>query len=258
MNPPKVFPKISIITPSYNQSRFIQQTIDSVLNQGYPNLEYIIIDGGSTDNTLEILQSYGNSIKWVSEPDQGQADAINKGAQMATGEIMAFINSDDFYLPGTLITVADAFANHRCDWLIGNYLIVNQHNANIQRYIITYKNILRIFSSYFLLSLTNFIPQPSTFWRMDLYREVGPLDISLKFALDYDLWMRFWQISPPFKLSKTLAAFRLHNTSKSGSQFIVQFDEELSVLQRHNHNPLVYFVHKLSNYFISKIYCYIK
>jgi glycosyltransferase involved in cell wall biosynthesis len=252
------FPRISIITPSYNQSRFVSQTIDSVLSQDYPNLEYIVMDGGSTDNTLDILQSYGNKIKWLSERDGGQADALNKGAQMATGEIMAYLNSDDYYLPGTLHAVAKIFQENNCKWLVGDYRIVDQQNTPIQSYIVRYKKLLRGFSSYFLLSLTNFIPQPSTFWQMDLFREAGPFDTRLRFTLDYDLWMRFWRTGAPFQLSRPLAAFRIHNTSKGGSQYAMQFKEELSVLQRYNKNPVVLGIHTLSNYLISQIYRLIK
>ena len=105
--------KLSIITPSFNQGVFIKETIDSILSQGYAQLEYIVVDGGSTDNTVEILKSYGDKIKWVSEKDNGQADAINKGLKMATGDIVAFINSDDYYLPNALHAVNDFFSESK-------------------------------------------------------------------------------------------------------------------------------------------------
>ena len=106
------YPKISIITPSFNQGKFIRDTIESVLNQNYPNLEYFIIDGGSSDNTLDVLRQNQGYLTWVSEKDNGQADAINKGIRMSTGEIITFINSDDYYLPNTLFKVADLFLTH--------------------------------------------------------------------------------------------------------------------------------------------------
>jgi len=136
----KVFPKISIITPSFNQGKFIKKTIDSVLSQNYPDLEYVVIDGGSTDNTVKILKSYGNKIKWISEKDKGQADAINKGLKIINGEIIAFINSDDYYLPDTFKKIVDFFKqNITCNVVTGDYLIINENGKPIQSFVGFYK-----------------------------------------------------------------------------------------------------------------------
>ena len=150
--------KISVITPSFNQGRFIEQTIKSVLNQRYPDLEYIVIDGGSTDNTLEILRKYSDKIMWVSEKDKGQSSAINKGIRMATGDILAFLNSDDLYLPHTLKTVADFFKkNQKASWASGDYHIIDSRGRKIRKYVVVYKRLLRLFSLYPVLKIMNYI-----------------------------------------------------------------------------------------------------
>jgi glycosyltransferase involved in cell wall biosynthesis len=252
------YPKISIITPSFNQGKFIKQTIDSVLDQKYPNLEYWIIDGGSDDETIEIINSYGNQINWISENDNGQAHAINKGFQLATGEIVAFINSDDFYLPGTLEKVAELFQKTDCEWLTGNYVIVNENNQLIQSFIPVYKQFLQLFSSRFMLSITNYINQPSTFWHRDVFNKIGYFNEELKYTMDYDFWMRLL-ICCPLKITPIpLSGFRIHSNSKGGSQFIAQFEEEFQVLKLNNSNHFLWLLHKIHNAIIIFLYRLIK
>ncbi len=252
------YPKISIVTPSLNQGQFIRQTIDSILVQEYPNLEYTIVDGGSTDNTLDILKSYGDRIKWISERDQGQADAINKGLGLSTGEILAYINSDDCYLPGTFAAICQEFCRGGCRWLTGNYRIVDQNSHEIQRFTVAYKTFWRKFSSQTMLSLLNYIIQPSTFWSRELWNQVGPFDIRLHYALDYDFWMRAMQIERPLILNQTLSMFRIHQSSKGGVHFEKQFNEENMVLERYTHNPLVIGFHEFHNVLVKWIYKFIK
>ena len=251
-------PRISIVTPSFNQGKFIRQTIDSVLGQNYPNLEYIIMDGGSTDNTHEILQSYGNKINWVSEKDQGQADAINKGMFRASGEILAYINSDDCYLPNIFNLVARKFSLTGCKWLTGDYSIIDQDSQEIQGFVVKYKIFWRKFSSSRVLSLLNYIAQPSTFWHRDIWNLIGPYDIDLQYAMDYDFWLRAFKIESPLILNQTLSRFRIHKTSKGSSQFQNQFDEEINVLRRYNNNYLIDWLHQCHNYLNKQIYKMIK
>jgi glycosyltransferase involved in cell wall biosynthesis len=252
------YPKISIVTPSYNQGKFIAQTIDSVLNQKYPNLEYWVIDGGSTDNTVEILKSYGTQIQWVSEKDHGQTEAINKGFHLASGEIVAFLNSDDYYLPGTLLKVADSFQKTNCMWLTGNYHIVDEENQPIQAWIPIYKQFLQFFSSRFMLSITNYINQPSTFWRREAFEQVGYFNEDLQYVMDYDFWMRMIRKYPLKITHDVFSSFRIHHDSKGGSQYIQQFDEEIMVLQRYNPQRITLFLHKVHNLMIVSFYKLIK
>lgn len=252
-------PKISIITPSYNQGEFIQTTIKSVLNQGYPNLEYIIMDGMSTDNTIDILRSYDGQLIWFSESDKGQSHAINKGIQRASGDIITFLNSDDFYLPGALMNVAKEFMkNPDLIWLTGNYKIVDNNNLNIQPFVVKYKQLLRYFPGKLKFKVTNFIAQPSTFWKRSIHEVIGTLDTTLRYAFDYDFWLRLLEYQKPAVINEYLSVFRLHPNSKSGSEFEMQFNEELEVLKRRGCTKFEYHLHRIHNQLIVSIYKKIK
>ncbi len=251
-------PKISIITPSFNQGVFIRQTIDSVLGQNYPNLEYIVMDGGSTDGTLDILRSYGADLRWVSQKDAGQADAINRGMGLASGDILAFLNSDDYYLPGALALVAERFAQSGCLWLTGDYRIVDQDSREMQGFVVRYKTFWRGFSSASVLAVLNYIIQPSTFWSRDLWQAAGPLDVSLRYTMDYDFWMRAFRVAPPLILDQALSAFRIHKSSKGGSQYERQFDEEIQVLRRYNRSRAIDWTHRVHNTLIKLAYRILK
>lgn len=161
----KDLPKISIITPSYNQARFLEQTIQSVLDQSYPNLEYIIMDGGSTDGSAAIIKKYERHLKyWVSEKDKGQADAVYRGFEMASGDIFGYINSDDYYLPGALHHIAERFAEHpEIQWLIGGCLTVNSNGKIITKFYGAEQN----FES--LLCCGPVFCQMSCFWRREIF-----------------------------------------------------------------------------------------
>lgn len=253
------WPKISIITPSFNQGKFIRQTIESVLNQNYPNLEYLVIDGGSSDETISILKSYGKKFYWISEKDAGQTDAINKGLIKATGEVIGYLNSDDLLLPGAVQRVAEEFRNKpELMWLSGDYYIINKHGKKIQAFTVWYKKILRTFPYLPILSIANFIAQPSTFWRKKLHDEVGVFDQSLHYCMDYDFWLRCLQKYPLHILTIPLSVFRIHQASKGGSQFNKQFAEEHSVLRRYRTNRIILLLHKLHVSAIVMVYKFIK
>jgi len=252
------WPKISIITPSFNQGCFLRQTIDSIISQDYPNLEYIVMDGGSTDETVGILQSYGDKIRWFSEKDNGQADAINKGLALASGDILAYINSDDYYLPGALKLVAQKFPQTGCKWLTGDYRIVDQEDHKIQSLVVLYKKFWRNFSSAGVLSLLNYIVQPSTFWSRALWSRTGQFDVSLRYTLDYDLWLRAFKVELPLVVKQPLSVFRVHKSSKGGIGYQIQFEEELQVLQRYHTNSVIIRAHRFHNALIKLIYKMIK
>ncbi len=236
----------SIITPSYNQGHYIAETIDSVLNQRGPDVELIVIDGGSEDGTIDILKSYGTRIQWLSERDRGQSDAINKGLRMAAGDVVAFLNSDDYYLPGALKRVSRFFEQRPdAQWVTGGYRIVDDRGEPVQPLVARYKKTLSRFPSFLVLSLVNFINQPSTFWKRELLGTVGFLQDDLHYAMDYDYWLRIMKRYPLFVIDEPLSAFRIHRQSKGTVFCRRQLDEEMQVVRRHTSNILVLLLHRI-------------
>ena len=204
-------PKISIITPSYNQTDFIEETIRSIHSQGYPNLEHIVLDGGSNDGTVEILGRYETVLRWISEPDKGQADAINKGFKQATGDIVAWLNSDDIYLPAALQLVADFFEQHpEIDVVYGDYQLIDS-TGNV---LLRKKEIP--FDYNILLYGLDYISQPTTFFRQHVFERVGYLEETLHYGLDWEYWLRMAQAGCRFAhIPHYLAATRWHNEAKT-------------------------------------------
>jgi glycosyltransferase involved in cell wall biosynthesis len=204
-------PLVSIITPSYNQANFLEETIRSVLDQGYPNLEYIIVDGGSTDGSLEIIQKYADRLAWwVSEPDQGQTDAINKGFSQAKGEILAWLNSDDTYLPAAVAEAVGYLQAHpEIGTVYGDANLIDDEGNVIGKFPAKQTDNRRLMRGYV------HVPQQATFFRAELWRKVGPLDPTFFFAMDYDLWVRLSQHAPLKYYSRLWANFRLHGGAKS-------------------------------------------
>ncbi len=259
MKKQKKLPKISIITPSFNQGRFIKETIDSVLSQQYPNLEYWVIDGASKDDTVSILKSYGRKLKFVSEKDRGQTHAINKGMKCATGDILAYLNSDDVYLPNTLRTVAEFFVDHpQAMWLSGDYFIIDENGKKIQSGIADYKKILRGKPTFNRLAVANYIVQPSTFWRAELIKKIGFFDESLRYCMDYDFWMRAIKKYSLHVIDYHLSLFRIHKDSKGGAEYTKQFEEEHEITKKYVTSPLLIFLHRLHAAITVRTYAFIK
>lgn len=204
--------KVSIVTPSFNQARYLERTILSVLEQDYSHIEYMIIDGGSTDGSLEIIQKHANRLAWwVSEPDKGQTDAINKGFARASGEILAWLNSDDTYNPGA-ISAAVKFLqdNPQVGMVYADTDFIDEQGSVIGRFPAAQTDLTRLLRGYV------HIPQQAAFWRADLWRKVGPLDPSFYFAMDYDLWVRLARITELRYLPGPVwANFRLHASGKT-------------------------------------------
>ena len=222
------WPKISIVTPSFNQGQFLEETIRSVLLQGYPNLEYIIIDGGSTDGSVEIIKKYEPWLAyWQSEKDAGQSQAINKGFANSTGEIMAWINSDDFYAPGAFFPVAEAFLKENTLWVAGITHRVDQSG----KIIIPGKRFEESMENWYIGAP---YLQPGIFWHRDLWKKSGTLDESLHYSFDYDLLMRFVQYQTfAFWLESHLANFRIHSESKTGKDQLKFMPERQKIYRRY-------------------------
>jgi glycosyltransferase involved in cell wall biosynthesis len=223
---PEEYPRISIVTPSLNQGEFLEETLSSVVAQGYPNLEYVVIDGGSTDDSVGSIKRYAREIThWVSEPDLGHADALNKGFAVTTGEVMAWLNSSDIYYPWTLETVAAVFRDlPEVEWIQG----VQSHiDFGLQP-----KEVGQGFCNrYDLLVRNRTIQQESVFWRRSLWeRAGGQLDDALRLACDYGLWLRFSRHAPLYHVGTILAAFR-HHEDRRGYVLRDDYDREARQLR---------------------------
>jgi len=242
MNPT---PKISIVTPSYNQGEFLAAAMHSVIDQNYPNLEYVVMDGGSTDGSLEIIKKYEKHLAfWASGPDGGHYEALNKGFAKTTGEIMAWINSDDKYLPWTFSVVAEIFSSFpQVEWLTTLYPVLWDEDGRAVecRYVDGYSR-LGFLRGEFLPRgkgyAKDFIQQESTFWRRSLWeRAGGRLNSDLKFAADFELWARFYQHAELYGVNTTLGGFRCHPKQKT-ARFINEYTQEAcSILAQHNGRP---------------------
>ena len=204
-------PRISVITPSFNQGRFLEKTIESVLNQQYPNLEYIIIDGASTDDSVEIIKRFEKHLAtWVSEPDRGQTDAINKGLRRATGEIVTWLNSDDLHFPDTLATIGSAFARFQEDVIYGDYALITPGGRTLlKRYEIPFHRDIMLYG-------VNFIGQASAFFRRSLLDRFGFLNENYQYAMDHEFWIRLADGGASFRhIKHFLSRYRYHSDSKT-------------------------------------------
>jgi glycosyltransferase involved in cell wall biosynthesis len=228
----KTYPKISIITPSYNQGKFIEKNILSVIDQGYPNIEHIIIDGGSTDSTVGILKKYPHLL-WVSEKDTGQSNAFNKGLKMATGEIIGWINSDDYLEKGALFEVADVFEDKKTKWAIGN--IVFDYRMTDSR--VAGKTPETTYEK--LLSGPDIVRQQGGLFRKDFLNSLGGLDESIHFAMDYDLWLRASKKSIPKIVDKDWAAFTIHEDQKTSYKYFLVQSKQIVSIMRNNGSPFI-------------------
>lgn len=206
-------PRISVVTPSFNQGRYLEATIRSVLDQDYPNVEYLVMDGGSTDGSVDIIHRYADRLTyWISEPDGGQSAGVAKGFRRATGDVLAWLNSDDILLPGALSAVARAFAaNPWADFIYGARRIIDEGG----RVIGSYHPPTLLHRYYFTFG--QWIPQECAFWRRELYHRVGGLDESMWFSLDFSLFVRMWSLGKFKKIDFELGALRSHAASKTSN-----------------------------------------
>lgn len=216
------FPVITVITPSYNQANYLGSAVQSVLSQDYPRVEYLVVDGGSTDDTLAVLRGFGENLRWISEPDQGQSAAINKGWRQTQGEIVAWLNSDDLLYPDALHRVAEVFVeNNNVDILYGDCDYIDSENRVLRPYP-TQPFDFKQLVSYAI----NYIPQPATFMRRRLLDSVGYLDENLHYTMDFDCWLRAGIGCKFAYLPARLAMLRVHEEAKSSAS-LGEFAAEL-------------------------------
>lgn len=220
-------PTLSIVTPSYNQAPYLDQTIRSVLDQGYPGIEYRIMDGGSTDGSVEVIRRHeGKLTGWVSEPDAGQADAIARGFALCGGEVLGYINSDDYYLPGALRAAGEAFAaDPDLDLLYGDLVFVDPAGEPL---------VIDVLPDYQWADLARIcvIPQPASFWRRRAYVAAGGIDPSFYFSLDYDLFLRMAARGRVRHIPQLMAAFRFHPEAKTSRAQDRRAGEDRLLLRR--------------------------
>jgi glycosyltransferase involved in cell wall biosynthesis len=220
---PDNYPKISIVTPVFNQKEFVEFCIGSILNQNYPNLEYIIIDGGSTDGTLDIINKYSAKIDYLlSEPDKGLYDALQKGFAKTTGDIMGWLNSDDILHPHSLFTIAEIFeSNDNINWLQGLPAVIDRNNRTV------FTRPARHDKFDFLLKEYHdgiFIQQESTYWKRSLWEKAGArISLEYKFAGDFDLWMRFYEKEPLFCTTAMIGAFRYRGEGQLSKDYYAEY-----------------------------------
>ena len=221
-------PLVSIVMPTRNHAHFIRESIDSVLSQSYDNVELLVMDGASTDDTAEILKSYGDRIRWISEPDNGQADAINKGMELLNGEILAYLNSDDILLPGALETTVAYFNDHpECDMVYGNADYIDVDGAVTGNYHTADYSFERLMQDCCVC-------QPAAFWRRRIAERIGPFDVSMQTAMDYEYWLRMATSGAIIQhMDDKLAQSRLHEDAKTLAMRGVIYDEVFEICEKH-------------------------
>ena len=201
----------SIVTPSLNQGRFIEETIQTVLAQDYPNLEYLVVDGGSTDGTLEVLHKYDGQLKWISEPDRGQSHAINKGLQLAQGSVLAWLNADDTYLPGTLKKVSEYLERHPDVMMVyGEGYLIDEKSQSKGRFPAT-----EPFNLWRLIYYQDYILQQTVFIRKEVFDQISMLDEDLHYGMDWDLWIRIGKRFKVAYIPEYLGNLREHTNTKT-------------------------------------------
>lgn len=239
-------PLFSIVTPSFQQGRFIERTIESVLSQDYPNIEYLVLDGGSRDETVSILKKHGGRIRWVSRPDRGQSDAINQGLRASRGEILAYLNSDDTYTPGALRKVAaHMVANPSCDLLYGRGWHIDADDRVLEAYPTEPFDAAR-------LATRSFICQPTAFWRRRLHDRIGYFDEAVHFVMDYEFWMRAAKAARIVMLDDYLANSRLWEENKTLGSRKLHLYQAMEVVHRHYRQVPRHWLHAYADFCMTR------
>jgi glycosyltransferase involved in cell wall biosynthesis len=227
-------PMITIVMPSLNMNRFIRTAMDSVLSQHYPSFELIVTDGGSKDGTLDTLRSYGDRIRWISEKDRGQSDAINKGFRMARGEIYSWLNADDISEPGAFRAIGECFARYpETQWVMSHVSEIDEHGEEINRWVTKYKQWWLRHYSFHTFLVENYISQMGVFMRRSAYEAVGGVDERIQYAMDYDLELRLAKRWNPRLVDRFVARFRLHSASKTVAGVHKTFASDFQIAKNH-------------------------
>ena len=219
-------PRVAMVTPSYNHAQYLDATIESILSQAYPNLYYHVQDGASIDGTIDVLKSRGDSISWKSEPDRGQSNGINRGFAGVDCEIMAYLNSDDVLLPGTLAYVVNYFMSHPdVDIVYGNRIFIDREGLEVGRAVLPRHDGKA-------LQYADYIPQETMFWRKRVWDKIGPIDESFHYAMDWDFILRAQGAGFKFvRLPRFLSCFRIHDAQKTAATYAVGV-REMGILRR--------------------------
>jgi hypothetical protein len=221
-------PLVTIVTPSFNQGEFVADAIDSVLAQDYPRIEYLVVDGGSTDATVDVLRSYGDRVRWTSGPDAGQVDAIHRGFLAGSGEYLAWLNSDDRFVPGAIRAAIDELAiDPSAALLYGGAEFIDRQGAGLGPC-----RQIEAWSLERLVDVTDFVVQPATVFRRDAYLAVGGLDPALHYCMDYDLWIRLGQRYQVLYLTRLLAQVRIYGETKTATGGLTRLDEIERMIRR--------------------------
>ena len=246
------FPLISIVIPSYNKAPYLAHTLNSICTQRYPNFEVIIQDGGSTDGSEEIIKDFAGKypkiIRWVSQKDNGQVDAINTGLQKAKGEILAYINADDVYYQGAFLSVGKVFLEEpETLWVTGYGDIIDNQGRKISSLVTIYKNIFLRLNLPFFLLVFNYITQPATFFSRKAYLKHGPFSGTRNYVMEYDLWLKLSKLSMPRVIRRNLASFRLTTDNISATSFNDLLALDYGIARKYTGNYLILVFHYLHN-----------
>lgn len=230
-------PCVSVVMPSYNQAPFLEEAVRSVLDQDCVPVELLVLDPGSTDGSRQLLvrlqEEYGERLRLIFEPDEGQSDAVNRGMAVARGRVLGWLNSDDRLRPGSLALVAGHLDHERPAWLYGRSGMIDGEGREISSLIVRYKNRRGARFSRLKLLTENFIPQMATFWNRAMWERTGGLDLAKDLDMDYDLWLRFAEVAEPVALPEELADFRVHGAAKGSVRTGEQLAAALATAREH-------------------------
>lgn len=243
------YPSISVVIPSFNQGQYIEETLLSVIGQGYPNLEILVIDGGSTDNTVEILEKYSDKISyWHSKKDNGQADAINQGMKLSSGDVVCWINSDDMYLPGTLLDIGQRFRGltDKNYLVYGSALTINQVDGRL----ISGSHLASPFDA-FTLTYNDFIVQPSSFWTRKLWQSTGELNPNYHYVLDWDWFIRASKFTEFEYVNKFFSVYRFHELHKTSTGGLKRRQEILELVTKYSSDYWRYLYTEVDTCYVS-------